>query len=55
MDIHGRLGRIRVTTPPSVLDGASIEALAQWEFTPALKGGRPVAIVIRVETEFKLK
>ncbi len=36
------------------LDQKAIEAVRQWKFEPALKDGRPVAVQINVEVNFRL-
>ena len=38
----------------SRLDQAAVDAVKQWKFEPAMKNGKPVAIVIAVEVNFKL-
>jgi TonB family protein len=36
------------------LDEKAIEAVRQWRFVPATKGGQPVAVMINVEVQFRL-
>jgi len=36
------------------LDEKAIEAVQQWRFQPALKDGKPVAVAINVEVQFRL-
>lgn len=36
------------------LDEKAIEALRQWKFMPATKNGQPVAVVIKVDVNFRL-
>jgi TonB family protein len=38
----------------SGLDQAAVDAVKQWTFEPAMKNGKPVAIAIFVEVNFKL-
>lgn len=38
----------------SRLDQKAVEAVKQWKFEPAMKNGKPVAIVIAIEVNFKL-
>jgi feruloyl esterase len=36
------------------LDANAIEAVKKWKFAPAMKDGRPVAVEMRLEVDFKL-
>jgi len=36
------------------LDQKAIEAVRQWKFEPAMKDGKPVAVQINVEVNFRL-
>jgi periplasmic protein TonB len=36
------------------LDENAVEAVRQWRFEPALKDGRPVAVLVDVEVNFRL-
>ena len=36
------------------LDEKAIEAVRQWKFEPARKGGQAVSVQINVEVEFRL-
>jgi TonB family protein len=36
------------------LDAKAVEAVSKWKFEPAMKDGRPVAVVINVEVQFRL-
>jgi len=36
------------------LDGAAVDTVKRWRFTPASKDGKPVAAQIKVEVSFKL-
>jgi len=36
------------------LDEKAIEAVKQWRFQPAMKDGKPVAVAINVEVQFRL-
>jgi protein TonB len=38
-----------------LLDGAALEAVRQWRFTPTLLNGQPVPIVMTVTVAFKLR
>jgi TonB family protein len=36
------------------LDQKAVEAVKQWKFDPATKDGKPVAVQINVEVNFRL-
>jgi protein TonB len=50
----GKVVDARVLRSIPLLDGAAIEAVMQWEFTPTLLNGQPVAIVMSVTVNFTL-
>lgn len=43
IDVDGRVRRAWVAKSVPALDAAAVQTIRQWVFTPALKGGRPVA------------
>ncbi len=51
----GRPRQMRVTRSLGMgLDEKALEAVREWKFEPALKDGRPVAVQISVEVNFRL-
>ena len=51
----GKPRDIKVTRPLGMgLDQKAIEAVNRWKFEPAMKDGRPVAVQINVEVNFRL-
>jgi TonB family protein len=51
----GKPHDIRVSRPLGMgLDQKAIEAVQHWRFEPAMKDGRPVAVQINVEVNFRL-
>jgi len=53
--VDGRSHEIRVLRPLGKgLDEQAIEAVKQWKFSPGKKDGQPVAVMIRVEVQFRL-
>ena len=51
----GKPRDIKVTRPLGMgLDQKAIEAVNRWRFEPAMKDGRPVAVQINVEVNFRL-
>jgi periplasmic protein TonB len=55
VDEHGRARDVHVTRSlDRRLDQNAIEAVKQWKFKPAMRDGKPVAVLISVEVEFRL-
>ena len=55
VDQNGNPKQIKVERPLGMgLDQKAIEAVRKWKFAPAEKDGRPVAVQINVEVNFKL-
>lgn len=53
--VDGRSHEIRVLRPLGKgLDEQAIEAVKQWKFSPGKKDGQPVAVMIKVEVQFRL-
>lgn len=55
LDIRGSIGRVHVVSPPSVLDAAAVQAVLQWQFTPATRDGVPTAIAITTRVDFRVR
>jgi protein TonB len=54
----GKVGEVRVTRsldPKYGLDREAIRTVQRWEFEPATKDGKPVAVWVDVELSFTLK
>ena len=51
----GRVQDARVLRPNPLLDGAALDAVRRWEFTPTLLNGVPVAVVMTVTVDFRLR
>ncbi len=55
----GSVGAVEVARSlmagPGGLDEAAIRAVRQWEFTPAMSGGQPVAVWARIPIDFQLE
>jgi len=55
VDTDGRPRNIRVRRALGVgLDEKAVEAVSKWRFAPARLNGRPVAVEINVEVNFRL-
>jgi protein TonB len=48
------VSRTRILRSIPALDAAAEDAVSQWQFTPTLLNGQPVAIVMTVTVNFKL-
>ena len=51
---NGGVRDVRVLRSIPLLDGAAIEAVRQWRFTPTLLNGQPVPVVMTVTVAFTL-
>jgi protein TonB len=54
IDATGHVVRARVTRSVPLLDAAAVNAVRQWLFAPAVKGGQPVATVAMAPVTFRL-
>jgi TonB family protein len=51
----GAVGDIRVTRPlDSELDDAAIASARQWRFSPAVKAGQPMPVIVSMEVSFTI-
>jgi protein TonB len=55
IDPDGRVGRAKVVRSVPELDQAALDAVTQWVFTPTLKNGIPVGVIMTVTVNFALK
>ena len=52
----GKVQDARVLRPVHrLLDDAALDAVRQWEYTPTLLNGTPIAIVMTVTVDFRLR
>lgn len=55
VDASGNPGNFKVIRPLGLgLDEKAIEAVSKWRFRPAMKDGKPVAVMATVEVNFRL-
>ena len=55
VDAGGRPQQVQISRSLGMgLDEKAIAAVRSWRFTPAMKDGRPVAVQINVEVNFRL-
>ncbi len=52
--VDGRVGRSRVIRSIPQLDGAAVQCVQQWIFSPAVKGGRPVSTLAQAPVSFRI-
>jgi TonB family protein len=55
VDIRGNIGRVHIVSPPSVLDAAAVQAVLQWQFTPATRDSVPTAIAMMILVDFRVR
>jgi periplasmic protein TonB len=55
IDEKGAVREVRVLRSSQLLDGAAVDAVRQWRFTPTLLNGQPVPVVMTVTVGFSLK
>jgi periplasmic protein TonB len=55
VDASGKVHDVHVTRSlDKRLDQNAIEAVKQWKFNPAMRNGKPIAVFISVEVDFRL-
>lgn len=55
LDKNGTPRDVRVIDPIGLgLDEKAIAAVSQWRFTPGMKDGQPVAVMVTIEVNFRL-
>ena len=54
IDTDGKVKDARVLRSVPLLDQAALDAVKQWEYTPTLKDGKPVPVVMTVTTTFAM-
>lgn len=54
IDAQGGVVNVRVLKSIPLLDAAAIACIKQWVFTPAKKGGRPVATIAQAPIGFRI-
>lgn len=55
IDPGGRVSHAKIQRSVPELDQAALDAVTQWVFTPTLKNGTPVGVVMTVTVNFTLK
>jgi periplasmic protein TonB len=55
IDVDGRVRSVRVLRSIPLLDEAALDAVRQWEYTPTLLNGTPVAVIMTVTVTFQLR
>ena len=52
---NGKVQDAKVLRSHPLLEGAALDAVRQWEFTPTLLNGSPVSVVMTVTVDFRLR
>lgn len=55
IDEQGRVVEVRVLRGVPLLNEAALAAVRQWEYTPTLLNGIPVAVIMTVTVDFRLR
>ncbi len=55
IDADGTVRDVRVLRSQPLLDGAAVDAVRQWRFTPTQLNGEAVPVVMTVTVTFSLK
>jgi periplasmic protein TonB len=55
IDTEGRVVRTRVLEGPPLLREAALAAVSQWRYRPTLLNGTPVAVIMTVRLDFRLR
>ncbi len=55
IDEQGRVGGVRVMKSVPLLDGAAVDAVRTWRYTPTLLNGVPVSVLMTVKVTFSLQ
>jgi len=51
----GSVRDVRLLRSVPLLDGAAMDAIRQWRFSPTLLNGQPVPVVMTITVAFKLR
>lgn len=54
IDANGRVVRARIIKSIPLLDASALQTVYQWVFSPAIKGGRPVATIAHAPVQFRI-
>ncbi len=54
IDAQGKMSDVRVLRGVPLLDAAAIDAVRQWEYTPTVVNGVPVAVIMTVTVNFRI-
>jgi periplasmic protein TonB len=52
IDVNGNVAEAHVVRSAGMLDGASVEAVRQWNYAPARLNGIPVAVRLLITINF---
>jgi periplasmic protein TonB len=54
IDPKGRIAGARVLRGNPLLDGAALDAVQRWQYTPSLLNGAPVSVIMTVTVNFRI-
>ena len=55
IDAQGTIERVKVLRSVPLLDGAAVEAVKGWRYTPTLLNGVPVSVLMTITINFTLQ
>jgi protein TonB len=55
INVRGEVERLRVLRSVPLLDGAALDAVQRWRYTPTLLNGVPVPVLITITVRFSLR
>ena len=55
INVRGEVERLRVLRSVPLLDGAALDAVQRWRYTPTLLNGVPVPVLITITVRFTLR
>jgi TonB family protein len=55
IDATGRVQSLRVLRSVPLLDGAAMDAVGRWQYTPAQLNNKPIPVMITVTVSFRLQ
>ena len=55
LDERGHVAQLKVLKSEPLLDGAALEAVRRWRYTPTMLNNEPVPILMTITVRFSLR